>query len=273
MYVHSNLEDLTMNVLEAARRINELRIYGYFGIGNGWAEYLREHGTSRRESLDHIVRLVMHGTAGPVQEDSLQAWAEDLVRELSRLSAAYPFPQSASPSDDGGANIHTSRPLPIDFNAMKDVWPWLTEMESLSRQLTWLKRAHGRAFDTLLGVFSDAWQERHLHDLPEDLKHSLADANPVNRVAEFMKNVECGQEIAREVKRRVERLEAYERRIPTKVAVRTTIAIAALVFVAGVLVPLFAPGVDRAIYLWVPAVSYLCMFFRNTEKAAITLLG
>jgi len=255
MYVHGKMEDLRLEAMEAAREINELRMYGYYGIGAGWTNYLSSHPTNREATLREAIQLGMHGSMEPdpaIRSEN----AASIVRNICKLAAAYPFPQSASPGADGGAEVHMSEPKPVDLGSIQNVTDWASEMERMSRLLLWLDRAHMGSKEKLLDQFSSDWEKTHLENAPEELRDQIASANPVGFVSGFMENVGASHRIARAVKARLTKLEAYEGSTPSRSMVLAVIATAGLVFLAGVVVPLVAPSVHQVVYLWIPCLYY-----------------
>lgn len=266
MFQVSQEKKLESQIIQVASEVNLLRVGGTYGIGQGWGDYLVDLDSSRPKTLDSLGTLLM-GFGHDETGEKLQSVeiGQRVTRIASRLSSAYPFPQIAGVSSQGGASIHRSNPTHIKFQSMADVTRWIASVTSLASHLRWIEYSYGDRLSVVLDAFRNSWLEGHLRqDDQERIRLLVEKADPTRRVRELMDNIEAAQQIANRLQPLLSAYHAVRETRPSTVQTIVMIAAATLGFLCGVLAPMWSEDAHRAVYLWIPTAIYVVMLFGLT---------
>lgn len=95
LYAYGRIDELTIRVVQQARRINALRFAGSFGL-SGTGIYVASNPGNRKQLVSRLVSIAMQVPDPNVPQD-LALRGEEAMRIISALSHYYPFPPVPNP--------------------------------------------------------------------------------------------------------------------------------------------------------------------------------
>lgn len=275
------LDDQRFEVIRAAEAVNDLPFGGTYvamdsadrdGLRRKFAPSTREE---RRELVAMIGRAERGALAGPPRDWPPAEIEKVALEAITRLSTAHPFRERVRVSDDG------QRLEAVDaerlFGDIDEVRAWLEDLEDLLDEIPnhvpqgtsrlrggILQAMHANAFagsedpiefpDGVAPSDRERMTRQLFEQRAQTAQSAVAAMSPM--VHAFFAAIDGAQQIKARTRAALRRYDASAEHWPPRFSA-PLVATFALMLVAGVVVPVAAPGSPRFVYAWLPSIVYV----------------
>ncbi|HBP89179.1 MAG TPA: hypothetical protein PKK23_06440 [Nitrospirales bacterium] len=278
------LEKFLHDVFRVAIKINQIKVSGSYGLSS-YSTYFGGRDEEERTKLVRKLQDLISGdtlTSGPPLEnlptDSSERGAE-ILKIISAISHHYPFPTRARPHEKGGVEGFQD---PVVFRSVDEVEAWIKAVEEINIRVSW-------AFDNNKGKFNEYIQQFHQREVAEHQKvygsrrplaevfrdsvspgalQDIQEADKkltnmgtydfgTNLVKGFDLAIKEANDIALELKIRLEEYRIAKDHVPKKFWLFFTLGFASFSFLCAVILPMFFLNLPSVIWKGVPVAFYL----------------
>jgi hypothetical protein len=261
------LDRMQTELIEEANRVNSKRprvgweFPPFSTDGLGIARLRRlfmvlAHGMEREEEMMGGGPLLPHIDLPP--QDDLVARGRALSRVMAAAVDRYPFVANEPPYEPPYE--------PLEFNDLPSILEWFPVFDGTLRSFSGNLR-NTREYVARLAAAAD----EAAADLKERYAESVKANSPIGlestayqeqrhlnslALTRFNDFVEASSEIAQATRTRLDALERYRRRFPSRALVLAAISVVLVSFTCGVAIPMIHPTINSAVDAWVPVALY-----------------
>jgi len=262
IFISENVQTLQQRAIEEAEKINEIEFSRY---SNG---AVKGEEVWNKEKMVKMLYKILWGDDDPSVKESEREYKA--LGIMNAIMAQHPFCNRFLKTEDGRFGSRGD-PEPIIFEDFKSVQKWVNDIDVITGPIisVWEERR-----DYIISLF-DKYSKREYvkSNIEFCLKNSREEkyfakdlgtkifCDPVSSCKDFFSKSIKARKIMKATKYYIQQTQSYKgKAIPVKTLIFIFIMIL-LVFIFGVIFPLFLHSVSTILLLWIPFILYGLGYF------------